>query len=97
MSKGGKREGAGPKTRAGVIARNRSIKFTDAEWEMVKQKAKGSNLTASDYVRSNLYLTVICSTCMTELSHTDVIYDKIAKQNYCPHCGWPTSEDHSGC
>jgi len=51
MSKGGKRIGAGPKPRAGVIAKNHSIKFTDVEWEAVKKKAKAKNLTASDYVR----------------------------------------------
>jgi len=51
MNKGGKREGAGPKPRAGVNAKNRSIKFTDTEWEEVKKKAKSVDLTASDYVR----------------------------------------------
>lgn len=94
-SKGGKREGAGPKPRAGVNAKNRSIKFTDQEWLIVKQEAKKVKLTASDYVRSNLHLTVICSTCKTPLSPSEIIYDKLAEQNYCPHCGWPTEEDHS--
>jgi uncharacterized protein (DUF1778 family) len=51
MPKGGKREGAGAKPRSSVPAKNRSIKFTDAEWELIKQKAKLSNKTISDYVR----------------------------------------------
>lgn len=95
MSKGGKREGAGPKPRAGSIAKNRSIKFTDSEWEIVKQEAKKDSLTASDYVRSNLTLTTICLTCKTPLGASEVIYDKIAKQNYCPHCGYPVNENHT--
>lgn len=38
---------------------------------------------------------IICRTCGIKLNPSVVIYDKIAKQNYCPHCGWPTKEDHS--
>jgi len=54
MAKGGKREGAGPKPRAGVKAKNRSVKFTDAEWEVVKEKARVESLTASDYIRKKV-------------------------------------------
>lgn len=88
MVKGGKREGSGPKPRAGINAKNRSIKFTDPEWLIVKQKASEKDITASDYVRSSLTLTVVCPTCEVTLNASEVIYDKIAEQNYCPHCGY---------
>jgi hypothetical protein len=51
MARGGKREGAGAPTRAGSVAKNHSIKFTDEEWETIKQKAEKNNLTISDYIR----------------------------------------------
>ncbi|MFA6071564.1 MAG: hypothetical protein WC810_23555, partial [Janthinobacterium sp.] len=72
MSKGGKREGSGPKPRAGINAKNRSIKFTDPEWLIVKQKAKEASLTTSDYVRSSLALSVVCPTCAIELYPSEV-------------------------
>lgn len=52
MVRGGKREGAGAPLRAGSLAKNHSIKFTDEEWELIKQKAKDGNYKdASDYIR----------------------------------------------
>lgn len=51
MPRGGKREGAGAPLRAGSVAKNHSIKFTDDEWEEIKTKASSQKLTASDYVR----------------------------------------------
>ena len=51
MSKGGKREGAGAKPRSDVPAKNRSIKFTDEEWEKIQILAKLNSLTKSEYVR----------------------------------------------
>lgn len=50
MSKGGKREGAGAKPRSSVSSKNRSIKFTDAEWEQIKLKAINDK-SISDYIR----------------------------------------------
>lgn len=50
MTKGGKRQGAG-RPALEHTKKNRSIKFTDGEWETVKEKAKEENLTTSDYVR----------------------------------------------
>lgn len=51
MGRGGKREGSGAHLRAGSLAKNHSIKFTDEEWEKVKQKAKENITTTSDYIR----------------------------------------------
>lgn len=51
MSKGGIREGAGRKPRTGVKATNRSVRFTDDEWDTVKNKAASVNKTVSDYIR----------------------------------------------
>lgn len=50
MVKGGKREGAG-RPQIEETRKNHSIKFTDPEWGLVKEKAKSENLTTSDYVR----------------------------------------------
>lgn len=47
---GGKREGAGrPPAEDKRISR--SIKFSDVEWEIVKQKADAAGKTISDYIR----------------------------------------------
>ena len=51
MPKGGKRIGAGAKPRASSPSANRGVRFTDDEWEVVKQKAKADNITVSDYIR----------------------------------------------
>ena len=51
MSKGGIREGAGRKPRTDVKATNRSVRFTDEEWDTVKDKAVLANKTVSDYIR----------------------------------------------
>ena len=51
MAKGGARKGAGAKPRSDVPAKNRSIKFTDDEWEIIKILAELNNLTKSEYVR----------------------------------------------
>lgn len=50
MTRGGKRPGSGRKAPEG-LKKNRSVKFTDTEWELIKQKAKAENITASDYIR----------------------------------------------
>lgn len=52
MSKGGIREGAGRKPRTDVKATNRSVRFTDDEWDTVKNKAVSANKTVSDYIRT---------------------------------------------
>ncbi len=51
MSKGGIREGAGRKPRTDVKATNRSVRFTDDEWETVKYNAVLANKTVADYIR----------------------------------------------
>ena len=51
MSKGGIREGAGRKPRTDIKATNRSVRFTDDEWDTVKNKAVSANITVSDYIR----------------------------------------------
>lgn len=51
MPRGGKREGAGAPLRAGSPAKNRSIKFTDDEWESLRVKAEEANETISEYIR----------------------------------------------
>ena len=51
MSKGGIREGAGRKPRTDVKATNRTVRFTDDEWDTVKQRAFSANKTVSDYIR----------------------------------------------
>jgi hypothetical protein len=56
MVRGGKREGAGAKLRAGSLRKNHSIKFTDAEWTILQEKAKSVEMTVSDYVRSAMVL-----------------------------------------
>ena len=40
---------------------------------------------------------IICASCKREITPSEIIYDKIAEQNYCPYCGWPTKENHSEC
>ncbi|MCB8815735.1 plasmid mobilization protein [Desulfosporosinus shakirovi] len=52
MSKGGIREGAGRKPRTHVKASNRTVRFTDDEWDIVKFKAVSANKTVSDYIRA---------------------------------------------
>ena len=52
VSKGGIREGAGRKPRTDVKATNRSVRFTDDEWDTVKNKAVIANKTVSDYIRA---------------------------------------------
>jgi hypothetical protein len=52
LPKGGKRLGAGVKPRSNEVSRNRSVKFTDNEWETVLQLAKAQNQNRSDYIRS---------------------------------------------
>ena len=37
-----------------------------------------------------------CVTCKAERSSNEILFDKIARQNYCSYCGWPIHEDHSG-
>jgi hypothetical protein len=49
--RGGKREGAGRIPPAGERRRIRSIKFADAEWESIQEKAKELGITASEYIR----------------------------------------------
>lgn len=51
MPKGGKRPGSGVKPRSGEASKNRSIKFTDAEWKAIKQLAEQQNTTSSEYIR----------------------------------------------
>jgi len=52
MAKGGKRTGAGVKPRSGEVSKNHSIKFTDSEWETIRQLATASGQTISDYIRT---------------------------------------------
>lgn len=54
MSKGGVREGAGRKPRTDVKATNRTVRFTDDEWDTVKQRAFSANKTVSDYIRGKV-------------------------------------------
>lgn len=51
MTKGGKRPGAGVKPRSGEVSKNHSIKFTDIEWETLRQLAETQNQSISEYVR----------------------------------------------
>lgn len=51
MPRGGKRIGSGAKLRAGSLGKNRSVKFTDEEWNQVKRKAAELGRTVSDYIR----------------------------------------------
>jgi len=51
VSKGGIREGAGRKPRTDVKATSRTVRFTDDEWDTVKNKAVLANKTVSDYIR----------------------------------------------
>jgi hypothetical protein len=50
MAKGGKREGAGSKPRAGSPAKKRQIRMTDEEWDKVKHLSANYK-TVSDYIR----------------------------------------------
>ena len=54
MSKGGIREGAGRKPRTDVKASSRTVRFTDDEWDTVKNKAGLANKTVSDYIRARV-------------------------------------------
>jgi len=50
MPRGGKREGAGAKPRTSSPTIVRGIRFTDAEWELIKLKAINDK-SVSDYIR----------------------------------------------
>jgi len=50
---GGKREGSGRKKSKNPRI-SRHIKFTDAEWEAIREAAVASNVTMSDYVRKKV-------------------------------------------
>jgi len=52
MTKGGKRPGAGAKLRSDEVSQNRSIKFTDTEWETIRQLATAAGQTISEYIRT---------------------------------------------
>jgi hypothetical protein len=54
MPRGGKREGAGAKPRSDSPAPQRTIRFTDAEWELIKQKSDAEGKTISDYIRDRV-------------------------------------------
>lgn len=51
MPRGGKREGAGAKPRSDSPADRRSIRFTDAEWKLIGEKASVLSITTSEYIR----------------------------------------------
>lgn len=54
MRWGGTRPGAGrPSLPEDEVRKARSVKFSDAEWEMVKEKAQASGMNISEYIRSN--------------------------------------------
>ncbi len=51
---GGSRPGAGrPPLPEDEVRKARSVKFSDTEWEQVKEKAKASGMNISEYIRSN--------------------------------------------
>ncbi len=53
---GGKRSGAGRPTASDEeLKKPRSIKFTDAEWDWIKQEASRQDMTASEYIRSKVF------------------------------------------
>ena len=47
---GGKREGSGRK-KSEDPRKSRHIKFTDSEWESIREASTAANMTMSDYVR----------------------------------------------
>jgi len=51
MPKGGKREGAGAKPRAGSPSRQHQIRFTDKEWDEIVIRAYIKGITPSEYIR----------------------------------------------
>ncbi len=55
---GGKRTGAGRPIQAGEVKKNRSLKATDAEWELISNFAKivkyGDKQAAKDFINRNL-------------------------------------------
>lgn len=52
---GGKREGSGrPALPDEDKKRPRSIKFSDAEWDWLKQEASRQGVSASEYIRSRV-------------------------------------------
>lgn len=53
MTKGGKREGAGRKP-SPEPQLQRSIRFSDIEWEYLKVKASESNKNVSEYIRNKV-------------------------------------------
>jgi len=50
VNHGGKREGSGRKESENPRI-SRHIKFTDAEWESIREASTAANMTMSDYVR----------------------------------------------
>lgn len=48
---GGKRPGSGRPSAGDNLKKPRSIKFSDSEWEEVKNKAEVERISASEYVR----------------------------------------------
>jgi hypothetical protein len=51
---GGKRLGSGRPAAGDDLKKPRSIKFSDAEWDWVKQEARRHGLSASEYIRSKV-------------------------------------------
>ena len=52
---GGARQGSGrPNLPDEDLKKARSIKFSDTEWNHLKQEAKRQNITASEYIRSKV-------------------------------------------
>jgi len=51
MPKGGKREGAGAKLQRVTPSFNKSIRFTQAEWDEIVIQAHIKEITPSEYVR----------------------------------------------
>ena len=51
MSSGGKREGAGRKPLRGVTGINKTIRFTQAEWDEIIIRSHIMAITPSEYIR----------------------------------------------
>jgi len=48
--RGGKREGAGRKQKGDSPALGRTIRVNDEDWQQIKDKAKATGLTTTDYI-----------------------------------------------
>lgn len=51
---GGKRQGSGRPSAGDDLKKPRSIKFSDAEWDWLKQEASRQGITISEYIRSKV-------------------------------------------